>query len=166
MKLGPTLIRLAVAALVVAMLGVGPAVAEVVTYEARGRADDSAADPRTQALDIAFAAAITEAVADLAGAGARTKAAEVDREIIKRARRFVASFQVKSQSSGGGDLELEVAVRVDLDKLRARLGELGVPLKPRDPIAPVDPSRGQKKATVLLRVIGAGDTPSRASTRA
>lgn len=155
MKPGSFLVVLAV------VLGLGfagrPAAAEVVTYDARGRADDSAADPRTQALDVAFAAAVTEAVADLAGAAARTKAADVDREIIKRARRYVASFQVKAQSADRGSLELEVAVRVDLDKVRTRLGELGVPLKPREPGVVTSPGgTGGKTATILLRVTGAG----------
>ncbi len=145
-------------ALVVAlMLGAAPAVAEVVTYDVRGRGDDRAADPRTQALDAAFAAAITEAVADLAGAGARVKAADVEREILRRARRFVASFQVRSQAVDGGAIELDVAVRVDLDKLRARLVELGVVLLPRSS-GPAPEPRGAPKptATVLLRVLGAG----------
>ena len=153
MKPGSILVVLAV----LSALAVRPAAAEVVTYDARGRADDSAADPRTQALDVAFAAAVTEAVADLAGAAARTRAVDVDREIIKRARRYVASFQVKTQSSDRGTLELEVAVRVDLDKVRGQLGALGVPLKPRDPGAPVTShGAGGKSATILLRVTGAG----------
>ncbi|HUQ05434.1 MAG TPA: hypothetical protein VM261_23190 [Kofleriaceae bacterium] len=154
MKIGSVLVALVVLLAVAAR----PAAAQVVTYEARGRADDTAADPRTQALDVAFAGAVTEAVADLAGAGARAKAAEVDREIIKRARRFVASFQVKSQSADRGSLELEVAVRIDVDKVRARLVELGVPLKPRDPGTVPVTSHGAtgKTATILLRVVGAG----------
>jgi len=147
---------LAAAILVLLALAATPAAAEVVTYDARGRADDSAADPRTQALDAAFAAAITEAVADLAGAGARAKAADVDRELIKRARRYVASFQVKAQSADGGTLELEVAVRVDLDKVRAKLGEIGVALKPAEAGKPPVTSHGGKTATILLRVVGAG----------
>jgi hypothetical protein len=138
------------------LLGLRFASAEVVTYEARGRADDTAADPRTQALDVAFSAAVTEAVADLAGTAARTKAADVDRDIIKRARRYVASFQVKAQSTDAGSIELDVAVRVDLDKVRAKLGELGVPLQPKDPGAPALTSRGGKTATILLRVLGIG----------
>ncbi len=135
-----------------------PAAAEVVTYEARGRADDGVADPRTVALDAAFAVAVTEAVADLAGAAARAKAADVEREIIRRARRFVASFQVKSQTLVPGGTELEVAVRVDLDKVRARLTELGVAVRdvPAPPDVPV--TRGKKTATVLLRVVGASRT--------
>lgn len=139
-----------------------PAAAEdVVTYDARGRGDDSAADPRTVALDAAFAVAVTEAVADLAGAAARAKAADVDREIIKRARRFVASFQVRSQTMVPGGTELDVAVRVDLDKVRARLTELGVAVRavPQQP-DPTPAVRGKKTATILLRVVGASRTSS------
>lgn len=149
-----TFARLAIAVLAL-VLAAAPAAAEVVTYEARGRADDGAADARTAALDAAFAVAVTEAVADLSGAAARAKAGEVDREIIKRARKFVASFQVVSQSSAGGALELEVAVRVDLDKVRAKLGELGVAVRAVTPKPIEQAPRGKKTATVLMRVVGA-----------
>ncbi len=140
---------------VLAVIETPRARAEVVTYETRGRADEGAADPRTQALDVAFAAAVTEAVADLAGPAARVRAAEVDREIIKRARRYVASFQVRAQTTDGGRLELEVAVRVDLDKVRTRLVELGVALRSRD-VDPAATAPRARTATVLLRVTGAG----------
>ncbi len=152
--------------LVVVMVGLvalgglaGPAVAEdVFTYDARGAAEEAGPDARTRALDAAFASAVTEAVADLAGAAARPKAAEIEREILRRARRFVASFQVKGQTSVGGRLELEVAVRVDRDKLRARLTELGVALRAVEATRPEPPAPGRKRAALLLRVVGAGPT--------
>ena len=64
-----------------------------------------ASDARTRALDAAFASAVTEAVADLAGKAARTQGAAVDREIVKRARRFVASFAVTAERPGADQLE-------------------------------------------------------------
>ena len=88
-----------------------------------------ASDARTRALDAAFASAVTEAVADLAGKAARTQGAAVDREIVKRARRFVASFAVTAERPGADQLELDVDVRIDHDKVRARLLELGVELR-------------------------------------
>ena len=140
--------------------GAAPAAAEdVATYDARGGADEAGGDARTRALDAAFASAVTEAVAELAGAAARARQADIEREILRRARRFVASFQVKGQTSVGGRLELEVAVRVDRDKLRARLTELGVATRATPPPPPAPPvAAGKAKAALLLRVVGAGPT--------
>ena len=133
-----------------------PAAADdVVTYQAEGSAATTDSDARTHALDVAFAAAVTEAVADLAGTAARAQADAVDREIIRRARRFVASFSVTDQRSTGADLILDVAVKVDRDKLRVRLGELGVVLAVT-PTSPTPPRVARRRATVLLRVTGLG----------
>lgn len=135
---------------------VGRAVADdVVTYQAEGVAAADQADARTRALDVAFAAAVTEAVADLAGSAARAQADAVDREIIRRARRFVASFSVTDQRTAGGQVVLEVAIKVDRDKLRARLGELGVTLA-AVATAPTPPPVTRRRATVLMRVTGLG----------
>jgi hypothetical protein len=134
----------------------GPAFADdVVAYQALGSAPSSDADPRTHALDVAFAAAVTEAVADLAGAGARTQADAVERDIIRRARKFVTAFSVGEQRTSGGELVLEVTVKIDRDKLRARLTELGVPLA-TVASGPVAPRVARRRATVLLQVIGLG----------
>lgn len=143
--------RVAAAALVALIGPLGPAAAdEIVTYDVRGRADASRLDPRTGALDAAFAAAVREAVARLIGAPNGDTAAVVEREIVSRARRFVASFQVRDQGAAEGWLELAVAVRVDHDKLRARLGEVGLAAASTSP-----PARGSR-AVVLMRVVGVG----------
>lgn len=133
------------------------AAADVVTYAASGSAASADADARTRALDTAFASAVTEAVADLAGKAARAKAAEVDREIVRRARRFVASYAVTAERAAGDRLELTVDVRVDRDKLRTRLLELGVELRAAEPLPePGPPPVRGRTATLLYRVTGVG----------
>ncbi|MEZ4401878.1 MAG: hypothetical protein R3B06_17750 [Kofleriaceae bacterium] len=147
MKLGACLL---VAALAVA----SAARADVVSYASHGASAASAADARTRALDLAFASAVTEAVADLAGSAARVRADVVDAEIIRRARRFVGSFSVSAERTVGDRLELDVTVRVDVGKLAARLVELGVELRPTPP--PPPPVVAARAATILYRVTGVG----------
>ncbi len=143
-------------ALAIAIGAVGPAVADdVVAYDALGSAPAAEADARTRALDVAFAAAVAEAVVDLAGGGTRPHADLVEREIIRRARRFVAAFSVGDQRTTGGELVLEVVVKVDRDKLRAKLTELGVTLATTTS-GPTPPRIGRRRATVLLQVTGLG----------
>ena len=79
-------------ALIAGLLGLAaPAAAEeVVSYKVDGAAPatgDDKAD-RTKALDEAFKAATRAALDELGAAGGET----VDREIVKRARLWVASF--------------------------------------------------------------------------
>lgn len=155
MMQAPTRWTALAAALAVAAVAT-PAVADdVVVYQAEGSASAALDDARTPALDVAFAAAVTEAVADLAGAGARAQADAIEREIIRRARRFVAAFSVTDQHNTGDELVLEVAVKIDRDKLRARLGELGVTLA-AVATTPAPLRVARRRATVLLRVTGLG----------
>jgi len=144
-----TRVALAALAVVGALSIAAPARAEdVATYQADGAADAAAADARTRALDVAFAAATRLALADLvAPADAQARRDELERQVVSRARLWVASFKVVNQLNEGGRLRLTAAVKVDRDKLRAKLAELGVAVAPPAPAAPH--SRG---ATVLLRV--------------
>lgn len=141
-----------------AALAAAPAAADpIVTYRSEGSAAADDAEPRTRALDAAFASAVTEAVADLAGKNARSQAAAVDRDIVKRARRFVASFAVSREGPRGDRFELEVEVRIDQGKVRERLLELGVALRDEPPAEPPPPPAVQRRrATVLYRVTGLG----------
>lgn len=134
--------------------GVAPVAADPATYQAAGTAVASDADARTRALDAAFTTAVTEAVADLAGKAARTQAAAVEREITRRARRFVASFRVTAERTTGDRLEVEVTVKIDRDKLAAKLVELGVELRAAP--APEPPPVSLPSVAVLYRVIGDG----------
>jgi hypothetical protein len=152
LRIGPPT-RGGVAAVAVLAL-IGAAHADVVTYASHGSAATTDGDARTRALDAAFASAVTEAVADLAGKNARTQAAAVDREIVRRARRYVASFAVTTERPGADRVEVDVDVRIDRDKVRARLLELGVVLIDAPPVEPSLPAVQPRAATVLYRVTG------------
>jgi hypothetical protein len=139
-----------------------PALAED-TYHVEGEADVNAADPRVAALDVAFAAATREALRDhVAAADLKARKTELDREVIGRARKWVASYKVTADATEGDTRKLTVDVRIDPDKLLARLGELGVAViaavEPDPGTEPTGPSTGLR-ATVLLRF----DSPRRTS---
>lgn len=145
-------------AIALVMALAAPAAADpIVTYASEGSFAADDAEARTRALDAAFASAVTEAIAELAGKNARAQAAAVDREIVKRARRFVASFAVTREGPRGDRFEVAASVRVDHGKLQAKLVELGVVL--RD-VAPEPPAVARPRATLLYRVVGAGPTAS------
>ncbi len=118
---------------------------DVVSYEVVGDADASGADARTVALDDAFARATQTVVRELVAGDVRAaRKADLDREIVGHARLWVVGFGVTHDDSHDGRRELTVAVRIDRDKLRARLGQLNVAL-----IGGPDKSRG---VVVLVRV--------------
>jgi len=111
---------------------------DVVSIDADGEADTSNGDPRTAALDEAFGHAIASVLQDLLPQDVRTAhQADLDREIVGRARLWVAKFTVSKDTTAGDRRLLKVAVRVDRDKLIARLDELGI---------------STKLVTVLLRI--------------
>ena len=139
--------------LVLAMLLV-PALAhaeDVIAYEAEGDAPVSASDARVMALDEAFAHAVSNALSDLVDGNVRTqRKGELDREIIARARLWVAKFSVTKDETVDDRRELTVSVKIDRDKLRARLAELNVATK--DGGGGTEPAVQQRTATVLLRI--------------
>lgn len=128
---------------------------DIVAYQAEGDAPASGTDARTMALDEAFANAVSTALADLVAPEIRTaRKGELDKEIVGRARLWVAKFSVTKDETIENRRELTVSVRIDRDKLRARLGELDVATKgvaqpTGEPTAPAAPS---KTVTVLMRV--------------
>ena len=138
-----------------------PAFAEdVVAYQSEGDAPASGADARTMALDEAFANAVTTALSELVEPAIRTgRKGEIDREIVGRARLWVVKFSVTKDETVEDRREIAVSVRIDRDKLRARLGELNIATKDTAPVAtnpgsgePVSTAPAQKTVTVLLRV--------------
>jgi len=146
------------------MVGLGlfsgtPAFADdIVAYQAEGDAPSSGSDPRTMALDEAFANAVGSALAELVSAEIRTaRKGELDKEIVGRARLWVVKFSVTKDETVEDRRELTVSVRIDRDKLRARLGDLNIATKET---AVTPPPGGDtptvtapaKTATVLLRV--------------
>ena len=98
---------------------------DIVAYEAEGDAASAGADARTAALDDAFARAVGSAVADLVAGDVRTThKGELDREIVGHARLWVARFTVTKDDTEDGRRQLVVSVRIDRDKIKARLDEL------------------------------------------
>ncbi len=123
---------------------------DVVAYEAEGDAPAAGADARTAALDDAFARAVGSALSELIAADVKTaNKGLLDREIIGHSRVWVARFTVTKDSTEEGRRQLAVAVRIDRDKLRARLDELKIATKGTAGDA-VDPAT-QKTVTILLR---------------
>jgi hypothetical protein len=111
------------------------------------------------ALDEAFASAVGQALGELVTPETRTaRKGELDKEIVGRARLWVVKFSVTKDESNDDRRELSVSVRIDRDKLRARLGELNVPT--RDVAATTTtatngtepPPPPAKTVTVLVRV--------------
>ncbi len=111
---------------------------DIVAYEAEGDADTSGGDPRVAALDEAFANAAGMALAELVDAdGRKANKSTLDKEIVGRARLWVAKFTVNKDTTIGERRQLAVSVRVDRDKMLARLAELDV---------------ATRLATLLLRI--------------
>jgi hypothetical protein len=146
--------RVFAVALVAIAAAAAPAAADQV-YTVEGAADLSAQDSRVAALDVAFASATREALGDmLSPADLKSHKGDLDREVIGRARKWVASYKVTSDTTEGDQRKLEVTVRMDVDKLIVRLAELGIVIETPEPepVVPVGGAGRGKKATVLLRV--------------
>ena len=90
---------------------------------------------------------MTLAIADVVAPDVRSaKKADLDRELIGRARLWVAKFTVLKDTTEGDRRQLEVTVRVDRDKLRAKLVEMNIAT-----MTAGEASKG-RAVTVLLRV--------------
>ena len=123
---------------------------DVVAYEAEGQAATTGADPRVAALDDAFAHAVNAALADVVAADVRAAhKVDLDREFVGHARVWVAKFTVTRDDTDNGMRELVVSVKIDRDKLRAKLGELGIATSEQGAAPASGPVRS---ATVLVRV--------------
>jgi hypothetical protein len=136
----------------VMMLSALPARADdVVAYQAEGDAAAAGADPRVAALDDAFSRAVTAAVADVVPGDARTAhKGDLDREIIGHARLWVASFTVTRDEVNDERRQLVVSVRIDRDKIRARLAKLGVATSDGTPVA-VEAAPSARPIAIALR---------------
>lgn len=155
---------LAVVALVVGSLFGSPDVAwaeDVVAYQADGDADAAAPDARVAALDDAFGKAVSQALGDLLDPEVRRQnKPAIDRELVGHARLWVARFTVAHEVVADDRKQLSVSVRVDRDKLRARLAELNIATREAgEAPAAAAPGPGQtasqtasQTAIVLLRV--------------
>ncbi len=120
---------------------------DIASYDVEGDAETSGSDPRVAALDEAFARAVDLAIDELVAPDVRAAhKAELDRELTGRARLWVAKFTVKKDTTADDRRQLEVTVRVDRDKVRAKLGELQIAM-----MTASEASRG-RSVTVLLRL--------------
>lgn len=143
-------VRIFLSLLLLLASATGASAEDIVAYEADGDADAGGADPRVAALDEAFGRAAAAALADVLDAATRkTHKTVLDRELIGRARLWVAKFTVVKDVVDEGRRQLTVTVRVDRDRMRAKLGELGIAAGTGgDP----QPATGAKPTVVLLRV--------------
>lgn len=141
-----------VIAVVVASLVATPAARaeDVVAYQADGDADAAAPDARVAALDEAFARAVSQALGELLDPEVRRQNKPVlDRELVGHARLWVARFTVTREVVSDDRKQLSVSVRVDRDKLRARLAELNIATRDTGDAA----AATAQSVTVLLRVV-------------
>ncbi len=140
--------QILVAALALGLAVAAPAFAEdLVAFEVDGEAAVSAPDARTAALDDEFSRAATNAVAELVAPDVRAAhQVDLDREIVGHARLWVARFSVTKDDTADDRRQLSVSVRIDRDKLRARLGELNIAtVTPGEPV-------GARPIALLVRV--------------
>jgi len=143
------------AVLALLLLLAGTAHADVETFHAEGSATGDATTGKSAALDAAFRLATMAAVDQLAPVVSQKLAMQALKdEVFARARLWVASFKIKATTEGGGELTLGVDVRIDLDKLRDKLVELGVALYQRtaEPAETEDAPAGARDAVLLMRV--------------
>ncbi|MEO8702357.1 MAG: hypothetical protein ABI867_20095 [Kofleriaceae bacterium] len=135
-------------ALVLISGAVGDAHAEdIAVFDADGEADAGGTDPRVAALDEAFMRAITQALPDVLDSDVRKANKQViDREIVAHARKWIVKFSVTKDETTEGRRQLTVTVRVDRDKMRARLGELNIGAAAAGEVP------GAKAGAILLRV--------------
>jgi hypothetical protein len=123
--------------------------------EASGQARGTGAQARTAAIDQAFAVALERALeARLTPAARASKAAPLREQIVGRARRFVASFQVISEADRDGAVRVTVRVTLDDAKLDAALAELGLAAR----AAPAAPAAAARPKVALLLKATIGDT--------
>lgn len=134
------------------LLLAGVAYAEdIVAYEAEGSAPVAGADARVAALDDGFARAVTTALAELVPQDLRTsRRADLDREIVQHARLWVKSYTVTKDETDDDRRQLVLSVKIDRDKIRAKLGELGIVAQDTTSTEPQNPAA--RPVVILLRV--------------
>jgi hypothetical protein len=126
----------------------GAARAQPSTVESKGTARGTGAPARGAAIDQAFAGAVQRALAAMVTPTSRDK---VEGQVVRRARSYVSSFQVVAESDRDGQVEVTVRVVVDLDKLKAKLGELGVAVAPQPAAGAPAAASNRPRAVVLLK---------------
>jgi hypothetical protein len=127
-----------------------PLFAETRDVEARGEAAAGGVSARVQAIDAGLAEALGTTLAEVVPAAQRrTHARAINDRIVRRARLFVSGFRVLEQTENAGRLRLRLVARVDMDKLRDALDELGVEL--------AEPSTATRPKMIVLVHATIGD---------
>ena len=126
---------------------------DLAAYEVEGDAPIGGDDPRIAALDEAFSRAVSGALGDVLDPETRkAQRALLNQHILGRARLWIANFVVTKDETRDGRRHVAVTARVDRDKLRARLSELGI-------AATAEPVRPHTRGVVvLLRITGPDGT--------
>lgn len=126
-----------------------------VAVEVRGEWAGTDQAARGRAIDQAFATAVERALGALVGAGDRAeRAADLEKNVIRRARLFVASYRVTGEKTDGEKTRVSVSATLDIDKLRAALAELKVPVAAGASVgAALSPSGGGGASALLLVVV-------------
>ena len=146
--------RCVLVAVMVAALASSAFAEDIVAYEAEGDAPATATDPRVAALDDAFAHAAAAAINDLVAPDVRAaRRGDLDREIVGHARLWVTKFTVTRDETDDARRQLTVSVKIDRDKIRARLGELDIVTTEAGATAP--PTGTVKTVTILERLSSA-----------
>jgi hypothetical protein len=122
---------------------------DVVAYQADGDAAAAAPDARVEALDDAFGKAVSQALGELLDPEVRRQSKPVlDRELLAHARLWVKRFTVTRETVADDRKQVSVSVRIDRDKLRARLAELNIAMRDAGDAA----AANAQSVIVLLRV--------------
>jgi hypothetical protein len=144
----------------------GDVIAESVAVEVSGEAR-LGSRARSQALDRAFVAAVDQVLGHLITAETRAaREGDVEREILRRARRYVDSFRVIDEREAGGRLLIKAQVRVVQRQLVETLDELAIErYRARAQDAPEFREQGRPKVVVLLAATDGESTSATFGTR-
>jgi hypothetical protein len=92
---------------------------------------------------------VNTALGELVDGNTRTsRKGELDKEVVGHARLWVAKYSVTKDETVDARRQLTVMVRIDRDKLRGKLTELGIAVK--DTAAPAE-ATGARTITVLMK---------------
>lgn len=128
---------------------------DLVTIELGASADGAGDAVKQKALDKAFGDAVQRVLRKMLSKAARSRHRNLLRdEIERRARLYVESYKVLDERRIEGELRIQVAVKVDRDKIRDALSELKI-----DPDAGQGDGGGSRpRVVVLLKYSGGAET--------
>jgi hypothetical protein len=123
---------------------------QTVRLEASGQAAVGQSGARTMALDSAFAAAVGRALQTLLSPAQRAQHEAALREsVLRRARLFVASYQVVAERSQDGRVQVDISASIDLDRLRQTLSGIGITVAATPAVAPSAPGDRPRVAVLV-----------------